>query len=524
MKARVTLLACLAAFGGLAGTAFAQSRSDVAPSLIVVGDPQLHSLYGGRLLQTSPKAGLLSKVAQRNPEQNLLAEHVFMELVDRATLLPGGGATDPVIILGDGTNVACTGEFERFNTRLDQVRRSGRAVLWAPGNHDVYMMGTTNHWIPNKDGLNPDAMAAMTGKPVPQDVSFWSAPSTLDATRNWNFLCDDGKGSVPINKGQWIARYLESLEAGVELESEPAEDGAYTFRGQASEGALARDGYQVRGRWYPPKPGQTLSEATNRVYESYLVQALDLGATHRLILIDTTQCGYAPLSLKGNAGVRACVAPGQIADIKALADTGRRLVFAGHFPLKDLEADMLEAVRNAFNAGNRQWTYLSAHTHALHSVGSHVDGVGLGPSGNDYRFDVNVGSTTDWPMEAHRVVLDGSTVGVSLRDTGFSLEPYVHYERRKYKGTEVCRHVAALDALLALKDHPVGIKWTTPAVDSRCEGDLRRAQKVLAERMQELEQSMQDPAFRARALMVARSASADLGKRVDGAQVWELIP
>ena len=494
------------------------------PSLVVVGDPQLHSIYGGRLRQASPEAGILAKVAQRNPETNLLAEHVLLELIDRATDLPGGSATDPVILLGDGTNVACTGEFERLNTRLQQVRGKNRVVLWAPGNHDFYMMGTTNDWIPTHASLNPDALQTMSESPLPVDASFWLAPTKLSGKQSWNFFCDDGKGSVPINKGQWIARYLASLGSEMKLESSVRGGGSYAFHGKAQDGPLALGGYEVRGRWYPPVPGQKLGAATNLVFQSYLVQAFDVGATHRLILIDTTQCGHAPLISKRNAGVRACVSPEQIEDIRILSDTQRRLVFGGHFPLKDLQLSMRRDLLNVFNAGHRRWTYLSAHTHRSHSVTSHIDGKALGPSDLDFRFDVNFGSTTDWPMEAHRVMLDDSAVGVSIRDTGFQLQPYAQYVPRVYRGPEVCRHVAALDALLALRSSTPSVQWRTPEVSAKCEEDLRSAQDDLRRKMKILDQSMTDPVFRERAMMVARSASAELERRNDAASFLQLIP
>lgn len=508
--------AMFAAIGWVQAQEPAASRS-----LIVVGDPQLHNYQGGHLFQTTALAARASKVAQRYPEMNLLAAYGFDAGVELATALPGGSPGDPVVLLGDATNVACTGEFDRFMSHVERIRGDGRIFLWAHGNHDTYMVGTTNEYPPTQSAFDGEAFERMK-QPLPPDASYWKA-GALTHEKAWSTACHDGRGGRPMNKGMWLARYLRSFGDDIEVASTAVGEDVYRLAVTPRAGTrLAARNFQMRGRWYAPPRGLTPIQALYKTYDSYVVQAIDIGSAHRLILIDTSTCGGASLSLRDNAGMNGCVNEDQIEDIRALADTGRQLVFGGHFPFKELKAPDRARLLAELNRDGRKWTYLSAHTHHCVTrdnrykagwIGGYTP---FGPSPDRPRYEINFGSTTDWPMEAHRVVLDASETGAGYVEAGFSTGRKVEYVASPlYTGTEVCRHLDAARQLAEATPERIWSRpWKVERSDAkRCERDLAAAQAQLDGYVRTIDGKMKDPSFRDAAFAVLRAASEAFDRR-----------
>lgn len=510
-----------------AGAATVPADDPQAPSVVVVADPQIHNVAGGDVKQTFLVADWVSRVAQRYPEVNLLAPYVFDELVKRARQLPLGQDTGLVVLLGDGTNASCTGEFDRFGKHLAAIRgkHDERIVLWAHGNHDSYLMGTTNSYVPT----DPDALALaeMAGSTQPVDKSWWKPLGEPLARRKaWNSVCADGHGSVPMNKGQWIARYLAMFGDGALVRSSRPVGKEYAIEARGAPGSrLAALDFRVLGRWVPPASSRPGLWDLHRPYRSYIVQAIDVGDSHRLILIDTSVCddtGWGLSFASKNAGTHACMSQEERDDIATLANaTQRRVIFAGHYPLAKLDASDREKLLAVFNAGNRAWSYMSGHTHAPESWQAEADGVSYAAAEGSTRYDLNVGSTTDWPMEAHRVAFTTTEQGMIARAAGFLAAPRLagYKPPAKFQGWEICRHLKVAQALADVPTgKPFAGTWNpsvTPADYAACKDNYANSVKALDKAMDTIEAHMANADYRDAMMRIAVSAS-----QAENGQVW----
>jgi hypothetical protein len=510
--------------------AFATPAADglQAPSLVVVSDPQIHNVAGGDVKQTFLISDWATHVAQRYPEINLLAPYVFDALVQRAEQEPLGQDTGLVLLLGDGTNASCTGEFDRLKKHLAAIRgdNGDRIVLWAHGNHDSYLMGTTNSYVPTDE--DTVALEEMAGSSQPVDKSWWKPlDEPLDRRKAWNSVCADGHGGVPMNKGQWIARYLASFGEKNLARSSRTVDEEYIIDAHGTPGSrLAALDFQVLGRWVPPALSPRGKWDLKRSYLSYIVQAIDVGDSHRLILIDTSVCndtGRGPSYIWKNAGTHACVPRKELEDIAALAKaTNRRLIFAGHYPLAKLGARDRADLLAVFNAGDRPWSYMSGHTHAPESWQVEAKDGSYAAAEGSTRYDLNVGSTTDWPMEAHRVAFTRTEQGMIARSVGFLGAPRLARYKAppNYQGWEICRHLKVAQALAEV---PAGKQYAGPWKPAVAPADYATCRKQeyttsvaqLDAAMNTIEANMADPDYRDAMMRIAVSAS-----RAENKQNW----
>lgn len=458
------------------------------PSVLFVGDPQIHNIYGVSLKQGQPLADDAARVAIRPPEVNLLAKYALAEIL-RVGLEK---KPDIVVVLGDGTNIACSNEYDIFAKIMrghdrDEPDADGRLWLMAHGNHDSYMQGMQNSYIPTRDTYREPAL--MPRSVVPTDETWWreTVPllqsqyiwiknNWLKSDKNkafqgysWNYACyaprsesdtQESKSSSPMNKVQWLAKYFAELEPhGLTVVSSPIPDKGpsvlnvpgkefdnwpQTFRLKSDRvtGKLAAINYRMEGRWMRPDfsepPGQVqLQEA----WKSFVVQSIDLSPVHRLVLIDTSVCEDARGVGRANAGKYGCIGADQMRIIARLAkvEPGVKVTIAGHFPLKDLSESERRKLFEIMEQ-SQPWDYISAHTHAPVSRIKWNGGV-----------ELNIGSTTDWPAEGHIVHFSSATGRIADVDTFFAsqtLRPYSPY-RQSYVA-EICRHLPAAKALAEL--------------------------------------------------------------------------
>jgi hypothetical protein len=510
------------------GTSRAQAAQE-GPSFVVVGDPQIHSMSGGHILQSSTFSDYFVKVARRMPEENILAEYSLQNLLVDATRIVESDPNAMVVLLGDGMNMGCTGEYDALDARLDEVRGGGqRIVLWAHGNHDTYLSGTINRAFPSvKSGAgNSDVLDQMMESQVPIDASWWNSPTPRSfGYPAWNSVCWDLSGSLPINKGQWIARYAKSI--GIQLRGTKERQSVYQLSAQVEPSSLlSSQKYSIMGRWFQPLSNRYATEdATNTPYLSYIVQGIDVGATHRLILIDTSVCRLARLTRKMNAGTNGCIGSDQFKDIEAMVDaTEKSVVLGAHFPIDDLSAPEQKELLRILNKNSRQWSYLSAHRHLPYEAPSGESRVmSYSNAAGDQRYDYNVGSTTDWPMEAHRVFLSGAESGLalvkvsSIGKTAFSYSGYSYEASAIY---ELCRHVTVAERLAAINlSIPVETEWKGGILYSEAR-EVRECQlepeayavKFRTARM-EIDRRMSDAEYRERMMMIMRAASLASSKQ-----------
>lgn len=519
----LTALSALLLLAGCAGTTAIQAdsaRDAGASSVLFFADPQIHNIYGGGVRQTKPEADLAAGVARRHPETNLLARYAMQDLIERGTaqLAPSDPAL--VVVLGDATNAACTGEFQRFMDSAAKAKGK-RVMLMAHGNHDSFLMGTINYWQSMRD---PARLVPFRDAPFPVDATWWDTMGTPthQTSSGWRALCYQSAAvdSTPMHKIQWLAKYMDSLtgpDAGLELTQQGSANGRTMFSGHGKPGSpLAATNFALKGEWIRP---DAAGDGLQKTYDSFIVQAVDIGTTHRLVLVDTSACASWPAQwylrriryAAQNAGVKGCMQERQIDLIRSMVQdsrsSGRHVVFAGHFPLADIlsrDKDLL--IRLMEETSGPRWTYLSAHTHDPMDVRTHGSGA----------QEINMGSTTDWPMAAHRIRFGSTIVPTPVGVP----EPIVAYKASPVfpTGPELCRHVEAAEALRDLDpsldlDRP-GATYTSPGNMTSFRACIDKVDTAWSDYEQRLQMAeaaidarMADPRYKQRMLSIMAAAS-----------------
>lgn len=444
-----------------------------ANSLSIIADSQIHNIWGMGVKQPMFSADLLSPVAIRPPELNILAPFVLEDLIKQ---MDKNKEASLMLVLGDSTNVACSGEFNDFAGIMERAR-PGQPWLAVHGNHDTYLMGTINSYGPMAKDFQSEWLPQMLKSASPTDESWWGPSNLMNqgsstfVGRNWKAACYrdvltyDGETheSSPMNKIRWIAKYLKELEPhGLILpaNTETSETSKIKINLTAQEGtALAAINYHVAGEWTKPDVKSNPNELNfGKSYSSFIVQSADVTPQHRLILIDTSVCESAR-GTDFKAGRKGCLGEDQltiIGDILKATPRDKNLIFAGHFPLHELD-DLERGRLINIMKSHGKWTYISGHTH---------DGI------RAYEWnggtDLNVGSTTDWPMEAHRFYLGKDSNEIAYRESFYN-----YYENglkyvptRRIDASEVCRHLPAAKALAELVPAEVRDAWESPHQDT----------------------------------------------------------
>ncbi|WP_282297263.1 hypothetical protein [Stenotrophomonas sp. PS02289] len=471
------LAAALVAFGSSSATA-----DDAPAEVLFVADPQIHNMYGVGLKQMMLVSDLVSNVAIRHPEVNIAAPLTLRYALQQgqARLARGKGM---VVVLGDGTNIGCTGGAEAFKAEFDRLAQ-GSIWLQAHGNHDSYLIGTVNSYRPVE--ANELELTGTMQSPLPVDESAWK-PSSLENLSNWNrymrwrnwpdacYRPSVGgyPAGTPMNKIRWLARYTKYLEKhGLILEpAGTSEGGGIAFTGTADSGkALHLMNYQLHGIWYRPKAAtfSTLEEYQEG-WKSFIVQRADIGATHTLVLIDTSVCPSANGGLTkywgSNAGTNGCLGTEQLSEISAMVGSipkERSIIVGGHFPLVALEeAESRSLSRILEQARPSGWTYVSGHTH--NSLSGSIFGNGV---------DINIGSTTDWPLESHVMRFSPNSARVVEMDSTVIGNPprVLKYKPDRHslgKRSELCRHYKVAEVLAEARSEEHRNYWRSPSISWR---------------------------------------------------------
>jgi hypothetical protein len=432
-------------------------EENVIADVGLLADTQLNNYYGARLRTQSKLADRVARVAARPPALDLFSDAVLSAFLrEMAGELRAAATTTQrpplFLFLGDATNTACTGELSRFFDIMSSKENGGITWLMVHGNHDSFMMGNFNVY---RRGTNIRDAARFISpfddvREVSHSDSDWTAAESRmfaydDASCTNDFFWSDGSWaaacaepdteSVPTYKGAWLRRYLSRLESqGVELEVDGRRvsakpggelDAARCLppRRVQGRGAVGHDltqrSFRLSGEIYARSRVDaddecSFAEEGANSYLSYVVQSFDLTPRIRAILIDTdhrddTLCPWwnRPHCVPNRAaGVVGRMANNQLDEIalhvKAAKD--QRVVFFGHHPLGELEQDIQHKLM-----AHKPLAYISAHTHYASSVLTHAVHGG--------RFlELNVGSTTDWPMET--MLLDASTGELRWRVLG----------------------------------------------------------------------------------------------------------
>ncbi len=326
---------------------------------LIMADNQEHYLYGEPVWIRQRVVDQFVTTAIRAPQLDLFGPAVLEEALHYLDPDP-----PPVIHLGDGMDLACVDEYQRFTRVMNTTQGEW---FMAPGNHDGIYFGSSN------------------------EKSDWLA------------ACSGGGG--PMNQAAFVEGYVND-QLGRRDQSK--DDGSRAFARTRRE--------RKSGDWsYGGKdPAAWLTRVAWRVddsapHKSFVIQELTATMPHgaqplKYILLDTANFEHEPRLLP----IPPHVNPGSTGDLSAAqlsvlegwlagyTDATKypgakpAVVLMGHHPFGSLT----QRAARRFDELRRKYgvlLYVSAHTHHG-TYYSHTDDT----SG---WLELNVGSTIDWPLE-----------------------------------------------------------------------------------------------------------------------------
>ena len=455
-----------------------------------------------------------------------------------------GSLDASVFYLGDAMNLSCGGEIVRFQRAMTgALATEPGGVPWfmAPGNHDSFMSGVFNSFIPTdedldsqrfrdlvasvrRDGLrsqrlDQSASESLEVRPF-QDLSWWSAErgrtyayDTPKSGPGWPGVCaGQGADAVPMNKLSWLAWYLASQAGqGVQFRKLGSGCDAGVIEGGGAIGAFTT---AIRGQLHPP-------ESTREVMNSWLsfvVQVVQKRDT-AVALIDTSvgdEVGRAGLwNVASTVGSKGAVGDEQAVVLDAMLDGlagTTRIILAGHHPFKDLPIEDQHRLAKIMRKHHVE-EYFSAHTHAPSSRRA-IAGVDA--------VEINIGSVTDWPMEGVVASLFEPSTPTKVVRAGLDCRLNYHRNGAPLSLTwrQACVHAPVAHRLASMTDAEAAVflrgeaTWNSPRVSEDCE--VRSAAASLEGDMRTIENRETDEAFRDFLLCLATEASSiQCGKGYD---------
>lgn len=338
--------------------------------VLLVADCQLHNLYSQPVPDRNRSAKAAIATAIRAPQLDLFSEDVLSWI-----LRNGSPDAEAILHLGDALDMACEGEWERFERVMGE---SGKPWFMAPGNHDTFYFGNYH----------------------PQNPQRWDEACYRSGRR--------------LTKDLFIRLYLGSLlrQEGPGIDAFAGNLGLEAAREESS--ASLGERLPLEYEWSAPldTPGFLKAVAwridVERPWRSYLIQSIDLtpegseALEGRALLLDS--CQYArrpemvpngwksyPLSL--NSGLTGEMLPDQLRVIRSWLERdesiGHSLIC--HHPFAALSPRAKSSLGYLWRE-HRVAALITAHTHdgyyEHHDLGGGVE-----------RLELNIGSTTDWPME-----------------------------------------------------------------------------------------------------------------------------
>lgn len=338
--------------------------------VLLLADCQIHNLYSQALPERNLSAEAVLGTAIRPPQLDLFAPNVLAWVLEY-----GSPEAELVVHLGDALDLACQGEFETF---VKVMNGDGRPWMMAPGNHDSFYFGSYD----------------------PDDEELWD-------------LACYGAGDN-FTKDRFIRHYLAALMA----QDEPSFVSLAMALGVEAERHSPAE--VVRSipdafEWHRPADNVGFLGAIcwkidmERPWRSFLLQSIDVPlegrdqSAGRLLLLDSCQYqrqpalvpnGWQSYPLELNCGASGEMLPDQLRKLRewleADSNPGFRAL-AFHHPF-----DML-AARTRSSLG---WLWRHSATGAIFTAHTHVGYFkhhDLG--GGVEELELNIGSTTDWPME-----------------------------------------------------------------------------------------------------------------------------
>jgi predicted phosphodiesterase len=331
--------------------------------VLLVSDTQVHNLLSQALPERNLSVEAASGTAIRPPQLDLFAPEV-LEFILRHEAKD----VDLVLHLGDALDLACEGELDAF---LAVMQAGGKPWLMAPGNHDFYYFGS----------YDPDA------------PELWAA------------ACHGAGGRV--DKITFIRRYVGALcqqhafaplaEALQQRPGQGAPALPSDFEWHRPEGAVSP---LLAIAWHidPQRPWRSFL-----LQMAQVPQAPGSNLRARMLLLDSCQYWYRPALIPNawaswpvamNCGFTGEMLPDQLRLARAWIEAdaaGTSTVMMCHHPFQSL------APRTRSSVG---WLWREHHVGLLvtgHTHRGYYQNHDLGGASDE--LELNLGSTTDWPME-----------------------------------------------------------------------------------------------------------------------------
>lgn len=431
----------------------------VSRPLVIVSDNQLHNLFGRETGYYRTFAIDRSFVREgiRPPALELYSEDLLRLILDDAD----SGPDTFIVHGGDACDVSCLGEYLRFARIMFDT---GHEWAIAPGNHDGYYLGNEHPaggrppgsiladgsaWVHASEGAGPamdrarflahlvatyiaqcsvtrGAAAAETvtaeGVCAPDTPAERAAKSLADALGVGSDWCGQWNHSASRGPtGRW-ARVRELILAF----------GTAIYR-QAVAAARGQ-GEALVGTWQLPAEAEGAGIALRRLawridagepWRSFLLQDIDVSGASprgcdapgrvRLLMLDTNQHSARPtLAWVENAGVTGNVLEDQLEILRSwlrFAPPDVTWVAASHHPFSAI-GDGCADLRGLFRRHEIP-LHITGHTHE-ESWTTHRDST----EPREW-LEMNVASTTDWPMSWRRLrvhrVAGGTTFDVERK-------------------------------------------------------------------------------------------------------------
>lgn len=336
---------------------------------LLVSDCQLHNLLSKPLPErnVSLKAAITTSI--RAPQLDMFAGDVL-----RWILATTGPECEGIVHLGDGCDLACEAEFDKF---LAVMETTDKPWVMAPGNHDFFYFGS---YDTEDIGLWEEACYE-GGRVLTKDLFIRLYVAAILRQQDPGFAALATALGVGDHRDEPPARLAERLPDEFEWKAEHDDPG-----------------YVRRIAWKIDR---------KMPWRSFIVQSVRQSATERdwqydIFVLDSCQYtrrpglipnawGSYPLVL--NCGSTGEMLPDQLRLVRRWLEEGRAHghVLAYHHPYGEL-APRTKASLGWLWRERRVGMMVTAHTHVgyyqYHDLG---DG--------ETELELNVASTTDWPME-----------------------------------------------------------------------------------------------------------------------------
>jgi hypothetical protein len=415
----------------------------------LLADSQLHNVSAGSAFLRSKLMDKHAPSAIRPPSLDLWSGsvlHTILSEMRSASVL-----LKPIFFLGDATDISCTGEFADFLRTMDsasgQTSPAGLPWFAVLGNHDGYYEGNLT-LRPDKP-MNPRDRESFA---IPGDKTWSGAcyASQLSVPERHRELMEferryliQSKNSLDthteqksLSKATAVLMYLDSLWRRGVLRADPLQIDSWSppdtisDRGNESAGMMfyrAEGQYTLGKQTLPIQIHASVTIPPSKIRDDYqwrahVVQDVQLPDGTHALLLDTSDPSFTPpskyrylfpkaskqldllpkewqqlqnschstskITFPGVCGEISSLQRASVASFMKRWSPGTRFFVMGHHPLESFRLSSERGLQGLFQV-HGFISYISGHTHYPASTA---------PALGAPNWEINIGSTTDWPI------------------------------------------------------------------------------------------------------------------------------